>query len=115
MFANDPAEEERVSISLNIHSFVSLFCAQGAFWGLLLGVLIGCCRMVLDFIYPEPLCGQLDNRPLITKHVHYLHFSILLSVFTLIMVVAISLSTKPPHPEQVRNSYLQLWALQAEP
>lgn len=76
---------------------------MGAFWGLLLGVLIGCCRMVLDFIYPEPLCGQLDNRPLITKHVHYLHFSILLSVFTLIMVVAISLSTKPPHPEQIKR------------
>ncbi|XP_032896642.1 sodium/myo-inositol cotransporter 2-like isoform X2 [Amblyraja radiata] len=76
---------------------------MGAFWGLLLGVLVGCCRMVLDFIYPEPLCGQLDNRPLITKHVHYLHFSILLSVFTLIMVVAISLSTKPPHPEQIKR------------
>ncbi|XP_078274020.1 sodium/myo-inositol cotransporter 2-like isoform X3 [Rhinoraja longicauda] len=76
---------------------------MGAFWGLLLGILVGCCRMVLDFIYPEPLCGQLDSRPLITKHVHYLHFSILLSVFTLIIVVVISLSTKAPRPEQIKH------------
>ncbi|XP_051878331.1 sodium/myo-inositol cotransporter 2 isoform X2 [Pristis pectinata] len=76
---------------------------MGAFWGLLTGILVGCCRMVLDFIYPEPLCSQPDERPLITKHVHYLHFSILLSVFTLIMVVAISLSTTPPDPDKVNR------------
>ncbi|XP_048407896.1 sodium/myo-inositol cotransporter 2-like isoform X3 [Stegostoma tigrinum] len=74
---------------------------MGAFWGLLTGILVGCTRMVLDFIYPEPLCGQPDNRPLVTKYVHYLHFSIILSVFTLIVVVIISLSTKPPDLERI--------------
>ncbi|GCC27633.1 hypothetical protein chiPu_0006059 [Chiloscyllium punctatum] len=65
------------------------------------GILVGCTRMALDFIYPEPLCGQPDNRPLVTKYVHYLHFSIILSVFTLIVVVIISLSTKPPDLERI--------------
>ncbi|XP_072917169.1 sodium/myo-inositol cotransporter 2-like isoform X3 [Hemitrygon akajei] len=74
---------------------------MGAFWGLLLGILVGCCRMILDFIYPEPMCGQPDKRPLITKHVHYLHFSILLTVFTLITVVVISLCTAPPEPDKI--------------
>ncbi|XP_067859099.1 sodium/myo-inositol cotransporter 2 isoform X2 [Heptranchias perlo] len=74
---------------------------MGAFWGLFTGILVGCIRMALDFIYPEPQCGQPDNRPVITKYVHYLHFSIILSVFTLIMVVTISLGTKPPDPEKI--------------
>ncbi|XP_072125566.1 sodium/myo-inositol cotransporter 2 isoform X3 [Mobula birostris] len=74
---------------------------MGAFWGLLLGILVGCFRMILDFIYPEPMCGQPDNRPLITKYVHYLHFSILLSVFTLITVVVVSLCTAPPEPDKI--------------
>ncbi|XP_060696971.1 sodium/myo-inositol cotransporter 2 [Hemiscyllium ocellatum] len=74
---------------------------MGAFWGLLTGILVGCTRMALDFIYPEPLCDQPDNRPLVTKYVHYLHFSIILSVFTLIVVVIISLSTKPPDLERI--------------
>ncbi|XP_078415397.1 sodium/myo-inositol cotransporter 2-like [Cetorhinus maximus] len=74
---------------------------MGAFWGLFTGILVGCIRMALDFIYPEPLCGQPDDRPLVTKYVHYLYFSIILSVFTLIVVVIISLSTKPPDPERI--------------
>ncbi|XP_078095996.1 sodium/myo-inositol cotransporter 2-like [Mustelus asterias] len=74
---------------------------MGAFWGLFTGILVGCIRMALDFTYPEPLCGQPDNRPVVTKYVHYLHFSIILSVFTLIVVVTISLSTKPPDPGRI--------------
>ncbi|XP_038675442.1 sodium/myo-inositol cotransporter 2 isoform X1 [Scyliorhinus canicula] len=74
---------------------------MGAFWGLFTGILVGCIRMALDFIYPEPLCGQPDSRPLVTKYIHYLHFSIILSVFTLIVVVITSLSTKPPDPEKI--------------
>uniref|UniRef100_A0A4W3H6C8 Sodium/myo-inositol cotransporter 2 n=1 Tax=Callorhinchus milii TaxID=7868 RepID=A0A4W3H6C8_CALMI len=67
---------------------------KAAFWGLLAGILLGCVRMVLDFIYEEPVCGQPDTRPDIVRCVHYLHFSIILSLFTLIMVVSI---TPPAH------------------
>lgn len=75
---------------------------QGAFWGLTVGLLVGCIRMLLDFIYPMPLCNEEDDRPEVLKYVHYLYFSILLSVITLVVVVAVSLATEEPTPEQVR-------------
>uniref|UniRef100_A0AAY4BJK0 Sodium/myo-inositol cotransporter 2 n=1 Tax=Denticeps clupeoides TaxID=299321 RepID=A0AAY4BJK0_9TELE len=60
---------------------------KGAFWGLVLGLLVGCVRMVLDFVYPVPLCYEPDSRPDIIKYVHYLYFSIILSTFTLVVVL----------------------------
>lgn len=74
---------------------------KGAFWGLALGLLIGCIRMLLDFIYPQPQCYEEDNRPGVLKYVHYLYFSMLLSAITLIVVVVVSLTTEKPSPEQI--------------
>uniref|UniRef100_A0A667Z3Z5 Sodium/myo-inositol cotransporter 2 n=1 Tax=Myripristis murdjan TaxID=586833 RepID=A0A667Z3Z5_9TELE len=74
---------------------------KGAFCGLALGLLVGCCRMVLDFIYPSPPCNEEDDRPGVVKHVHYLYFSTMLSVLTLLVVVIVSLATEKPRPEQV--------------
>lgn len=82
---------------------------QGAFWGLSVGLLVGCIRMLLDFIYPTPLCYEEDDRPGVLKYVHYLYFSILLSFITLIVVVAVSLATEEPKPEQVRTFVLIYW------
>lgn len=58
--------------------------------------------MLLDFIYPAPLCYEEDNRPGVLKYVHYLYFSMLLSFITLVTVVVISLATEEPKPEQVK-------------
>uniref|UniRef100_A0A8C5BEX5 Sodium/myo-inositol cotransporter 2 n=1 Tax=Gadus morhua TaxID=8049 RepID=A0A8C5BEX5_GADMO len=74
---------------------------KGAFWGLAVGLLVGCVRMVLDFVYPSPLCSQEDSRPAVVKDVHYLYFSTMLSFLTLVLVVSISLATEKPRPEQV--------------
>ncbi|XP_045884743.1 sodium/myo-inositol cotransporter 2 [Micropterus dolomieu] len=74
---------------------------KGAFWGLVVGLFVGCIRMLLDFIYPMPLCNEEDDRPGVLKYVHYLYFSMLLSFITLVVVVAISLSTEEPKPEQI--------------
>ncbi|KAM8825207.1 sodium/myo-inositol cotransporter 2 [Synchiropus picturatus] len=74
---------------------------KGAFWGLTLGLLVGCIRMLLDFIYPVPPCYEVDDRPAVLKYVHYLYFSIILSVITLIIVVTVSLATEEPRPEQI--------------
>ncbi|XP_055754322.1 sodium/myo-inositol cotransporter 2-like [Salvelinus fontinalis] len=74
---------------------------KGAFWGLFLGLLVGGVRMALDFIYPSPLCYQEDSRPDVVKHVHYLYFSTMLSMFTLVVVVGVSLATEKPSPEQI--------------
>ncbi|XP_008415017.1 sodium/myo-inositol cotransporter 2 isoform X2 [Poecilia reticulata] len=74
---------------------------QGAFWGLAIGLTVGCIRMLLDFIYPAPLCFEEDDRPGVLKYVHYLYFSMLLSFITLAVVVVISLATEEPSPEQI--------------
>uniref|UniRef100_A0A8K9WKV0 Sodium/myo-inositol cotransporter 2 n=1 Tax=Oncorhynchus mykiss TaxID=8022 RepID=A0A8K9WKV0_ONCMY len=74
---------------------------KGAFWGLFLGLLVGGVRMALDFIYPSPLCYQEDSRPDVVKHVHYLYFSTVLSLLTLVVVVGVSLATEKPSPEQI--------------
>ncbi|XP_033999104.1 sodium/myo-inositol cotransporter 2 [Trematomus bernacchii] len=74
---------------------------KGAFWGLVIGLVVGCIRMLLDLIYPAPQCYEEDNRPAVLKYVHYLYFSMLLSFITLFVVVVISLATEEPKPEQI--------------
>lgn len=78
---------------------------------MVLGLLVGIVRMILDFIYPLPQCYETDTRPDVIKYVHYLYFSIILSLFTLAVVVCISLATEKPTEEQVRmtqHAYLKL-------
>uniref|UniRef100_H3DKW5 Sodium/myo-inositol cotransporter 2 n=1 Tax=Tetraodon nigroviridis TaxID=99883 RepID=H3DKW5_TETNG len=74
---------------------------QGAFWGLVIGLVVGCIRMLLDFIYPTPLCYEEDDRPGVLKNIHYLYFSLILSFITLLIVIVISLATEKPKPEQI--------------
>lgn len=70
---------------------------------MVLGLLIGVVRMILDFVYPVPQCYETDTRPDIIKYVHYLYFSIILSLLTFAVVVCVSLATEKPKEEQVRN------------
>ncbi|XP_006902109.1 PREDICTED: sodium/myo-inositol cotransporter 2 [Elephantulus edwardii] len=74
---------------------------KGAFSGLIVGLLIGFVRLVLDFIYVEPRCDQPDERPAVVKNIHYLYLSIILSVVTLVTVVTVSWFTEPPAKEMV--------------
>ncbi|XP_068380125.1 sodium/myo-inositol cotransporter 2 isoform X5 [Eschrichtius robustus] len=74
---------------------------KGAFFGLILGLLLGLVRLVLDFIYVQPRCDQPDERPAVVKDVHYLYFSMILSSVTLITVSAVSWFTEPPSKEMV--------------
>ncbi|XP_069840314.1 sodium/mannose cotransporter SLC5A10 isoform X3 [Dendropsophus ebraccatus] len=82
---------------------------QGAFWGLMVGLVFGLARMILEFVYPIPRCGVHDERPSILKDVHYLHFAIILCVLTVGVVVGISLLTEPPLHSQVKN--LTWWTI----
>ncbi|XP_006867248.1 PREDICTED: sodium/myo-inositol cotransporter 2 isoform X1 [Chrysochloris asiatica] len=74
---------------------------KGAFSGLIVGLAIGLIRLVLDFIYVQPLCDQTDERPAVVKDVHYLYLSIILSVVTLLTVSIVSWFTEPPSKELV--------------
>uniref|UniRef100_A0A672MAP0 Sodium/mannose cotransporter SLC5A10 n=1 Tax=Sinocyclocheilus grahami TaxID=75366 RepID=A0A672MAP0_SINGR len=81
----------------------------GAFWGLMVGLVVGLTRMVLEFAFPPPRCGVFDPAPSVLRSVHYLHFAIILCALTAIVVVVISLLTPPPTDEQTLN--LTWWTL----
>ncbi|KAF3687876.1 Sodium/glucose cotransporter 5 [Channa argus] len=86
---------------------------QGAFWGLMVGLVVGVCRMVLEFAFPPPRCGIVDSAPAVLRSVHYLHFAILLCGLTAIVVAIVSLLTPPPGHEQLCN--LTWWTITEEP
>lgn len=104
------------NVYLSVCGFFSLISpshSQGAFWGLTVGMTVGCIRMLLDFIYPAPPCYKEDNRPGVLKYVHYLYFSTMLSFITLVVVVAVSLTTEEPKPEQVKPLNLFVYGYQS--
>ncbi|CAG2107148.1 unnamed protein product, partial [Medioppia subpectinata] len=69
---------------------------KGAFWGLMIGLVIGIIRFVMEFSYTVPTCGSgiADPRPTILSKVHYLHFGIILFLISSAVTIAISLFTK---------------------
>uniref|UniRef100_A0A8C1YXC0 Sodium/mannose cotransporter SLC5A10 n=1 Tax=Cyprinus carpio TaxID=7962 RepID=A0A8C1YXC0_CYPCA len=71
----------------------------GAFWGLMVGLVVGLTRMVLEFAFPPPRCGVFDPAPSVLRSVHYLHFAIILCALTAIVVVHFCLGC-----ESVRRS-----------
>ncbi|XP_042675923.1 sodium/glucose cotransporter 4 isoform X3 [Centrocercus urophasianus] len=82
---------------------LAIFCKRinepGAFWGLLFGLAVGLIRMIMEFIYSAPSCGEEDRRPAVLKDLHYLYFALILCVLTATVIVLISFCT-PPIPEE---------------
>ncbi|KAF2361704.1 Sodium/solute symporter [Trinorchestia longiramus] len=76
----------------------------GAFYGLMVGLVIGLIRFGVEFSYLLPACGtgQPDPRPAAVKmlvgNVHYLHFSCFLWLITIAVTVSVSLLS-PPIPQ----------------
>ncbi|XP_063056320.1 sodium/glucose cotransporter 4 [Engraulis encrasicolus] len=68
---------------------------QGAFWGLMVGLVVGMVRMVMEFVYGTPSCGQEDTRPAVLKDVHYLYFALILLAVSALVITVISLCTAP--------------------
>ncbi|XP_078074675.1 sodium/glucose cotransporter 4 [Mustelus asterias] len=66
---------------------------QGAFWGLMAGLTFGLIRMIMEFVYGAPSCGEVDRRPSVLKDVHYLYFAIILCGLTAIVITIVSLLT----------------------
>ncbi|KAI5610178.1 sodium/glucose cotransporter 4 [Silurus asotus] len=96
---------------------------QGAFWGLMVGLVVGLVRMVMEFAYGTPSCGQEDLRPSILKDVHYLYFALILLALTVLVITTVSLCTSPipeqhlirltwwtRHSKQERVDMEDLWA-----
>lgn len=79
---------------------------KGAFTGLMVGLFAGMIRMILDFAYPTPLCGEIDSRSEGMKKLlsmHYLYFGIMLFGLALIVVVVVSLMTDPIDPKHLHR------------
>ncbi|XP_030679734.1 sodium/glucose cotransporter 4 [Nomascus leucogenys] len=84
---------------------LAIFCKRvtepGAFWGLMFGLGVGLLRMILEFSYPAPACGDVDRRPAVLKDFHYLYFALLLCGLTAIVIIILSLCTTPIPEEQL--------------
>ncbi|XP_059840249.1 sodium/glucose cotransporter 4 [Hypanus sabinus] len=65
----------------------------GAFWGLMVGLILGLVRMVMEFVYGVPSCGEEDKRPSFLKDVHYLYFALILCGISAIVITIVSLLT----------------------
>ncbi|XP_023561619.1 solute carrier family 5 member 4-like isoform X2 [Octodon degus] len=91
---------------------LAIFCKrvneQGAFWGLMVGLLFGIIRMIAEFSYGTGSCLAPTNCPKIICGVHYLYFSIIVFSVTTIVVLGISFLTKPI-PDI--NLYRLCWSL----
>nr|XP_017511535.2 solute carrier family 5 member 4 [Manis javanica] len=78
---------------------LAIFCKrvneQGAFWGLITGLVIGLIRMIAEFAYGTGSCLTATNCPKIICGVHYLYFAIILFFVSILVVLGISLLTKP--------------------
>ncbi|XP_031232707.1 sodium/glucose cotransporter 4 isoform X2 [Mastomys coucha] len=84
---------------------LAIFCKRvtepGAFWGLMFGLVVGILRMILEFSYSAPACGEMDRRPAVLKDFHYLYFALLLCGLTAIIIVIISFFTEPIPDEKL--------------
>ncbi|KAM8743708.1 sodium/glucose cotransporter 1 [Acanthopagrus schlegelii] len=91
---------------------LAIFCKRvnesGAFFGLMIGLLIGLSRMITEFAYGTGSCVSPSNCPTIICGVHYLYFSIILFVISCIIILGVSLMTKPI-PD--KHLYRLCWSL----
>lgn len=92
------------------------FCPslQGAFWGLVVGLLAGLGRMISEFAYGTGSCVAPSNCPFIICGIHYLYFAIILFGISAIVILAVSFMTKPipdVHVSITALLLLEKWSL----
>ncbi|KAB5543788.1 hypothetical protein PHYPO_G00083650 [Pangasianodon hypophthalmus] len=91
---------------------LAIFCKRvnepGAFYGMLIGLAIGLSRMITEFVYGTGSCANPSNCPTIICGVHYLYFSLILYGVSLVLVIGISLMTKPIDDKHL---YRLCWSL----
>jgi len=70
----------------------------------MVSMMVGGTRMILGYVYPEPGCGEPDDRPFWIAHIHYMYFAMFLFLLTGVIMIVVSLLTKPPTKDQVYSS-----------
>nr|BDU29385.1 solute carrier family 5 member 1 [Xenotoca eiseni] len=91
---------------------LAIFCKRvnesGAFYGLIIGLPIGLSRMITEFAYGTGSCVNPSNCPDIICGVHYLYFGMILFLVSCIIIVGVSLMTKPIDDKHL---YRLCWSL----
>lgn len=67
----------------------------GAFWSLLVGLVLGVARMIINIFFTAPDCGIEDTRPWILQ-LHYMYYAICLFWVTVAICLLVSFITPPP-------------------
>uniref|UniRef100_A0A8C2GCP7 Sodium/glucose cotransporter 1 n=1 Tax=Cyprinus carpio TaxID=7962 RepID=A0A8C2GCP7_CYPCA len=88
---------------------LAIFCKRvnepGAFYGMCIGLLVGLARMITEFAYGTGSCVSPSNCPTIICGVHYLYFALILYSLSCILILCISLMTKPIDDKHVSYPY----------
>uniref|UniRef100_A0A673N908 Sodium/glucose cotransporter 1 n=1 Tax=Sinocyclocheilus rhinocerous TaxID=307959 RepID=A0A673N908_9TELE len=88
---------------------LAIFCKRvnepGAFYGLCIGLLVGLARMITEFAYGTGSCVSPSHCPTIICGVHYLYFALIIFGLSCILILGISLMTKPIDDKHVSSSY----------
>ncbi|XP_006148027.2 solute carrier family 5 member 4 isoform X2 [Tupaia chinensis] len=91
---------------------LAIFCKrvneQGAFWGLVIGLVMGLIRIIVEFSYGTGSCLFPSNCPKFICGVHYLYFALILFFVTSVVTLGISFLTKPIPDEHLHRL---CWAL----
>jgi len=81
----------------------------GAFWGLMVGLVVGLIRFGLEFSYNKPSCGDFDSEKppawwySLVDNIHYLHFGLLLWFISGVVTISVSLMTPPPPEDSLHR------------
>merc|ERR1719228_154841 len=81
----------------------------GAFWGLMVGLVVGLIRFILEYSFSKPACGDFESKQppdwwfKLVDDIHYLHFGLLLWFITGIVTVGVSLMTTPPPEDSLHR------------
>ena len=81
----------------------------GAFWGLMVGLVIGLIRFGLEFSTSLPACGDFESQQPaqwwqdVVGDIHYLHFGLILWAISGLVAVSVSLVTPPPPAESLHR------------
>ncbi|XP_034380388.1 solute carrier family 5 member 4B-like isoform X1 [Arvicanthis niloticus] len=82
---------------------------QGAFWGLMFGLVVGLIRMITEFVYGTGSCLAPSNCPKIICGVHYMYFAIILFFVSIIVTLGVSFLTEPIPDVHLYRLCWSLW------
>merc|ERR1719494_121946 len=75
---------------------------RGALTSMLIGLVLGIARLACDVVWPQPHCGEVDNRNLLVR-LHFMYYALIMFFLCIIIMVSISLlcAGKPIPEEQL--------------